>query len=99
MLAVSKMDFLMDHLIPLFSNCVFFTKKYTDFKDFVLAGHIIQSGKHTTELGLKLLNLLKDGLNTGRDYLEENVNLYKEFLINEVLAWKSFSCIIRLVYG
>lgn len=65
----------------------FLTKKFLDFQDFVLAGHIIQSGKHTTELGIKLLNLLKEGMNTGRNYLEENVNnLHKESLIKEVLA-------------
>lgn len=53
-------------------------------------GLIIQSGKHTTVLGIRLLNLLKEGMNTGRDYLEENVNnLYKESLIKKVLAMEA----------
>nr|WDW20839.1 hypothetical protein [Valsa mali var. pyri (nom. inval.)] len=77
----------MDHIVSFFSKCVFFIKKFLYYKDFVLAGHIIQSGKHTTELGIKLLNLLNEGMNTGRDYLEENVNnFYRQSLIKEVLA-------------
>lgn len=87
LLAVSRVVFLMDHLVPFFFLNVFFTKKLSDFKVFVLAGHIIQSGKHTIVLGIRLLNLLKEGMNTGRDYLDENVNnLYKESLIKKVLA-------------
>jgi hypothetical protein len=61
---ISKVDFFLDQLSPLFSSRSFFTSKFLDFQDFFLAGLIIQSGKHTTESGIKLLNLLKDGINT-----------------------------------
>ena len=85
-LVAGQMDFLMDHLVPVLCGCCFFSKKYRDFQDFVLAGIIIQSGKHTTELGIKVLNLLKDGMNTGRNYSDNSeksadmISLIKEVL-------------------
>ena len=83
---VGQVDFLMNHLVPILCGCHFLTKKYRDFQDFLLAGIIIQSGKHTTKLGIKVLNILKDRMNTGRDYSDNSeksadmISLIKEVL-------------------
>jgi hypothetical protein len=91
--ATSQVDYLMNHLVPELLGCRFFTKKAQDFYDFVLAGIIIQSGKHTTKLGIKTLNILKNGMNTGRDYsYKSEKSTVANSLIKEVLDMDPIYC-------
>lgn len=93
-LITTRVDFLMDHLVPLLSSRTFFTKKFLDFQDFCLAGLIIQSGKHTTESGIKLLDLLRGGMNTGRDYINDlGKSEDLKYLIEKVLAMDPIYCL------
>lgn len=90
MFAISKVDFIMDHVVPLLSNCTFFTKKFADFQDFVLAGSIIYSGKDTTEQGAKFLDFLRKGMNTGRSNSVDT--LHKDSLAKEILDMEPIYC-------
>lgn len=61
-----EINYLVDVFIPFLYNLAFVTKKYEDFKDFALVGQFISEGKHTTELGLKLISMIRADMNNYR---------------------------------
>lgn len=65
-LAVRQVNFIVDKLIPMFSNLTFLTKKHLDFLDWQIIASLIYTGKHTTEEGRELIIKISQRMNNYR---------------------------------
>lgn len=85
-IAINKMDYLTNVLLPFFDKLTWFSKKKLDFEDWKLILKIKNQGKHFTEEGLELITLLANGLNRARltTYSNTNSNVNNEELYNKI---------------
>ena len=77
-LTINQRDFLTNVLTPFLDELTWLSKKAKDYEDWKLVLHILNQGKHLTEEGKEVIELIYGNMNSRRVHLSDTVNLYEE---------------------
>jgi hypothetical protein len=88
-LTIHNITLLHDKILPLFDSLSFYSKKYLDYKNWVIIVKLNYLGLHLNSRGKELINNLKLGMNNNRLSTLKGINkkpIISQETIFEVLA-------------
>ena len=77
-LLINQRDFFTNVLTPFLDELTWLSKKAKDYEDWKLVLHILNQGKHFTDEGKELIELIYGNMNSRRTHLSEITELDEE---------------------